>query len=467
MIMENHYDFIVLGGGSAGYAGARTAESLGAKVAIVDGSKQLGGLCILKGCMPSKTLLYVADILHHARHGGKFGLNIPEARADMAAVYKRKKEIIDQFASYRVEELQADKFDLYPSNGRFIGPGTLELDDGTILTAEHFLISTGSRISKPDLPGLNQINALTSDDVLDLEELPRSVIVLGGGFVACELAQYLRRMGTHVTMIQRSPRILKKAPVKASETLMHAFIDEGIKLYTDTEVEQIEKLDSGKTCVHFKHKGKSITAEADLLFNALGRHPATQNLGLDKAEVELTESGHIKTDAFQQTTNPKIYAGGDCAGPHEIVHIAVMQGEIAAKHAMEKTPEPINEDHLTTVVFTDPQVATTGLSEEILQERNIPYVSAHYPFDDHGKSILMEAKYGYVKVYAHKETGRILGAECVGRDGGELIHAMAVGVGLEATVLGLLKAHWYHPTLSEIWTYPLEDIEEMLRGDHS
>ena len=157
---------------------------------------------------------------------------------------------------------------------------------------------------------------------------------------------------------------------------------------------------------------------------------------------------------------PSIYAAGDCAGPHEIVHIAVKQGETAALHALGFAVPPVEYDNLLSVVFTDPQIAKVGLSTEELKNRDINFISASYPFDDHGKSILMEAKKGYVAVHAEKSSGIILGAECAGKDAGELIHSLSVAVSLQATVHQLLKVDWYHPTLSEIWTYPLEDIAE-------
>jgi pyruvate/2-oxoglutarate dehydrogenase complex dihydrolipoamide dehydrogenase (E3) component len=195
--------------------------------------------------------------------------------------------------------------------------------------------------------------------------------------------------------------------------------------------------------------------------NALGRRPNTDGLDLPAAGIETLPSGHIACDSHQRSSNPRVYACGDVAGPHEIVHTAILQGECAAKHATARPAEPLDYDHLTTVVFTDPQIATVGLNETQLKERGIDSLAADYPFDDHGKSILMEAKYGYVKVYAGHD-GTVLGAECVGKDAGELMHALAVAVTLKAKVSDLLKVHWYHPTLSEIWTYPLEDIQEAL-----
>jgi pyruvate/2-oxoglutarate dehydrogenase complex dihydrolipoamide dehydrogenase (E3) component len=216
--------------------------------------------------------------------------------------------------------------------------------------------------------------------------------------------------------------------------------------------------------VIFEHEGETITETAPHLLNALGRRPNSKTLGLEKAGVELKDSGHIACDEFQQTSNPKIWACGDVAGPYEIVHIAILQGELAGRKATGRDGTPVNYDTLLGVVFSDPQIGTVGLSEKALIERGIDFLSADYPFDDHGKSILMEAKRGYVKVFADKKSGVVLGAECVGKDAGELIHALAVGVTLKATVSDLLKVHWYHPTLSEIWSYPLEDIQEELEG---
>ena len=172
----------------------------------------------------------------------------------------------------------------------------------------------------------------------------------------------------------------------------------------------------------------------------------------------------METNPFQQTHISSIYAAGDCAGPHEIVHIAIKQGETAAKHAFGQPVPPMGYESLLTVVFTDPQVAKVGLSPEQIRNLGMEPVSASYPFDDHGKSILMEAKYGYVAVHADRSTGVILGAECVSKDAGELIHALSVAVALKASVSDLLNADWYHPTLSEIWTYPLEDIAEEIAG---
>ncbi len=456
------YDFLVLGGGSAGFNAARTAVSLGLRTAIVDGARDLGGLCILRGCMPSKTLLYMADVLHLAQKGKTFGLKIPSACADMKAIHARKKKIIADFASYRVDALNSGKFDLMRAQARFLDPHTVELSNGKKIRAKHILIGTGSKVSVPPVPGLAETPFWTSDDVLDLDFVPKSVIVLGGGIVACELAQFLHRVGARVTLLQRSPNILRDHSEDASCVVQKAFVDEGIELFAGTKLEKISGDAHGVT-VTFLHDGKRITRRAAYLFNALGREPNTSSLELAAAGVRTRPNGQIIINRWQQTSVPHIYAAGDCSGPAEIVHIAIQQGLLAANHAARVAKlKPVDYSLLLNVVFTDPQLATIGLLERDLDERGVKYLRASYPFNDHGKSILMDANYGYVKVLAEPKRGRLLGAEIVGKDAGELIHCLSGPLTMRATVFDLLRAPWYHPTLAEIITYPLEEIAEQI-----
>ncbi len=462
MAKPKHYDLICIGGGSAGFNAARVAAGLGKKTAIIDGAKELGGLCILRGCMPSKTLLYAAEILHHARHAERFGLRVRSATADMRAVHQRKKRIIGEFAAYRQQAMALGKFDLYRAFAEFEDPHTILLSTGQRLRADFFLIGTGSNISVPPVPGLQEAKFWTSDDVLELDFLPKSVIVLGGGIVACELAQFLARMGTKVTLIQRSATILRGHSADAARVVERAFRDEGIEVFTGTEIRSIRQNARG-TFVSFTHDGKTISRRADHLFNALGREPNTAGLALEAAGVRIRQNGQIITNRWQQSTAPHIYAAGDCSGPAEIVHVAIQQAELAARHAAGvKRLKPVDYGMLLSVVFTDPQLATVGVAESGLQAKGTHYLTASYPFDDHGKSILMEAKYGHVKVLAEPQRGRILGAEIVGKDAGELIHCFSVAMALRATAAQMLSAPWYHPTLAEIITYPLEDLVEQV-----
>jgi len=456
------YDFVVIGGGSAGFNAAGEAASLGLRTAVVDGARELGGLCILRGCMPSKTLLYAAEVLHLAQHGGTFGLRIPSARADMKALHARKKRIIGGFADYRVKALESGKFDLIRAQARFVDSRTVELSDGRRVRGRNFLISTGSRASVPPVPGLRGLKAWTSDDVLELDFTPKSVIVLGGGVVACELAQFLHRIGARVTLIQRSPNILRDHSDDASGVIQKAFVDEGIELFAGTTLQRVAQ-DRRGFAVDFLHDGRRLTRRAAHLFNALGREPNTSALGLPAAGVRTRPNGQVIADRWQQTSAPHIYAAGDCAGPVEIVHVAIQQGILAARRAAGvRGLKPVDYGLLLNVVFTDPQLATIGRLERDLKARGRPFLSASYPFDDHGKSILMEALRGYVKVIAEPRRGRILGAEIVGPDAGDLIHCFSAPLAMRATVGDMLRAPWYHPTLAEIVTYPLEEIASAL-----
>lgn len=461
--MKFDCDFLVLGGGSAGFNAARLAGSLGLKSIIVDGAPELGGLCILRGCMPSKTLLYMAEILHLAQKGKTFGLKIPSATADMKAIHARKKRIIADFASYREQALTQGKFELIRAHARFIDSHTVELTNGRTLRARNILISTGSSPSVPPVAGLAETPFWTSDEVLDLNFIPKSVIVLGGGIVACELSQFLSRIGTRVVLLQRSINILRDHSHAASTVVQQAMKDEGIDLFAGTHLQRVSHGNRGVS-VDFLCAGKVVTRRADHLFNALGRQPNTSSLNLEAAGVETRITGQIVINRWQQTTAPHIYAAGDCSGPVEIVHIAIQQGELAARHAARiKKIKPIDYGLLLNVVFTDPQLATIGVLERELDVKKTKYLVATYPFNDHGKSILMDANYGYVKIIAEPQRGRILGAEIVGKDAGELIHCFSGPLAMRATVFDLLRAPWYHPTLAEIITYPLEEIAEKIK----
>lgn len=465
-IRPKTFDLVVLGAGSAGFNAARVAADLGKSVAIVDGAPVLGGLCILKGCMPSKTLLHAAELLHHTKHSKKFGLRIASARMDMKALHAWKKSVIGDFASYRDKAVNNPKrFTLFRAHASFLDSHTIALDDGTHLRGKHFLIATGSRVSIPAaVPGLANTPHWTSDDVLDLDFIPKSVIVLGGGIVACELAQFLSRIGSKVTQIQRSKNILRDHSPGASEVVQQAFRDEGIDLHTDTKIESVAASAKGVT-VRFHSEGKPVLRSAAHLFNALGREPNIESLNLSAAGVKVAPDGRVSTNRWQQTSAPHIYAGGDVCGPHDIVHLAVAQGELAARHAFgvsKTTLRPVADQPLLTVVFTDPALATIGVLESELAAKKIPHLVASYPFDDHGKSILMGQTRGYVKIVAEPKRGRILGVEIVGPQAGELIHCFTGPITLRATVRDLLRAPWYHPTLAEILTYPLEEIADQL-----
>jgi pyruvate/2-oxoglutarate dehydrogenase complex dihydrolipoamide dehydrogenase (E3) component len=455
------YDVAILGAGSAGYAAARTAVNQGLKAALLEGAQEVGGLCILRGCMPTKAMLYAAEIRHLARKGTVWGLKPAAMPFDFQKVIERKNAVIEEFATYRRKQLAQGRFDFIPARAEFLDPHTLKLSDGRPLSAKHFVIATGSVVSAPPLPDLADVGYLTSDDALELSSPPRSLLVLGGGPIALEFAQFFRRFDTEVTVLQRSNQVLKDFDRDVADALGAALREEGITLHTGTKLLGARRSPSGKV-IAFEKAGHRFECEAEEILFALGRSPNTSQLSLEAAGVR-TEQGRILTRPTQQTTAPHIYAAGDCCGPFEIVHIAIQQGETAVRN-MRNPEAPIQLDYrlLINVVFTDPPVATVGLTEKEATAQGIPYRAASYPFNDHGKSIIMDAMHGHVKLLADPVSGEILGASCVGPSGGELIHEMVVAMHKRMTVREFAVMPHYHPTLAEIWTYPAEELAESI-----
>jgi pyruvate/2-oxoglutarate dehydrogenase complex dihydrolipoamide dehydrogenase (E3) component len=476
------YDVAVLGGGSAGYAAARTAAGAGLKTAVIEGGEEVGGLCILRGCMPTKALLYAAEVMHLARHAGPWGIRAENVSFDFAKVMARKDALVKDFADYRRQQLAGGKFKFIRANARFLDPHTVKLNllrnspakrdksapsssnknqsrltSAATLTAKNFILATGSSVAPPPLPSLHKVGGLISDDALTLTRLPESLIVLGGGPIACEFAQFFARFGVKVTLIQRSGHILREFDTDAGIEMEKVFRREGIQVFTGTRLVEARRKGKLKT-VSFEHDRQTVSVSAEEILFALGRVPNTASLDLAKAGV-ATDGGRIVANDLMQTSAPHIYAAGDCTGPHEIVHLAVQQGEIAAYNiAHASAPRRMDYRLLIAVVFTEPQVAFVGLTEKEAKARGISYQAASYPFNDHGKSLIMEAKDGFVKQLADPKSGEILGGACVGPTGGELIHEIATAMAKRMTVHELAAMPHYHPTLAEIWTYPAEEL---------
>jgi len=451
-----NYDVIVIGGGSAGYAAAHAAQTAGARVAIIDRGP-LGGLCILRGCMPSKIVLRSAEVMALMRRAEEFGLLPVKAGADPAAINDRKNRLIRQFAEYRAEQLRDPRFTLYEEGASFLSPREVRVGADT-LSAKSFIIATGSTVADFPVPGLRESGYITSDDALAMRETPRSMIVLGAGPVAVELAQFFCRVGVRVTLIQRSGHILSKGDEDLARPVEARLREEGMAVYTGTQLRRISSGSGGRTA-HFTHRGEEKTVTAEIVLQALGRRPCIDGLNLEAAGVAV-EKGRIPVDAEMRTNQPHIFAVGDVNGLHEVVHIAIQQGEIAAYNAAcpDQPPRSLDERLKTAIVFTDPQVASVGLTEKECRTNNIPYLAASYPFNDHGKSICLGETHGHVKYLCRPRTGEIIGAHIVGPQAAEMIHELIAVMYYRGTVNDLLHIPHYHPTLSEILTYPAEEL---------
>ena len=457
------FDLAVIGGGSGGYAAARTAAAAGLRTVVLEGGKEVGGLCILRGCMPTKALLYAAEVRHLAQYGALWGMKPGDVPFDWGAVMARKDSLIKEFADDRAAQLNDGRFKFIRAQARFVDPHTVALSTGGTLSASHFVLSTGSVVSPPPLPQLAAVGYITSDEALTLRRPPKSLLVLGGGGVAVELAQFFARFDVKVTLLQRSARLLKDLDEDAAAEIEKVFRREGIELFTGTMLTDAWREGANKG-VTFMHEGKQKRVAAEEILFALGRAPNTASLALAKAGV-TTDKGRILANDRMQTSAPHIYAAGDCTGPFEIVHIAVQQGEIAA-HNIAHPDRPRRMDYrlLLHVVFTDPHVAAVGLTEKEARARGVRYTAASYRFADHGKSLIMEARDGFVKLLADPGSGEILGGACVGPAGGELIHEIAAAMAKRMTVQELAAMPHYHPTLAEIWTYPAEELAAQSHG---
>jgi pyruvate/2-oxoglutarate dehydrogenase complex dihydrolipoamide dehydrogenase (E3) component len=467
------YDFAVIGGGSGGYAAARTAVSLGLSTIVIEGGEEVGGLCILRGCMPSKTLIESANRFLTLRHAKEFGLNAEKIGFDGGKIIARKRRIIGEFADYRRQQLEGGGFDFLRGQGTFLDPHTILVrsrDAGIgeeIISFRTGCIATGSVVNQPAIPGME--HCLISDEMLELTEIPSSAIVLGGGPVALEMAHYLNGLGAKVTIIQRNTQLLTGSDHDVAEAIAAAFRKRGIIVECGTRVRRVDKIFGGQrgVSVVFEQGGVGKNVTAEIVLNALGRHPRVDGMGLEKAGVAL-QGRQICTDLEQRTTTAHLFAAGDCCGPYEVVHIAITQGELAARNAAafinEGTPAALDYRLKLFACFSEPQMAACGMSEQEARESGYDVIAASYPFADHGKSIVMGETDGFVKLIADAKSGLILGAAVVGPEASELIHEIVVAMAFQATAGVFAKIPHYHPTLSEIWTYPAEEIADKVSG---
>ena len=459
------YDFVVLGGGSAGYAAARTAVSLGLRTAVVDGAEELGGLCILRGCMPSKAVIESANRARTMRRAAEFGLRCGEIEVRPQEIMERKRRLIADFASYRQGQLQRGDFDLIRGAATYESPQRIRVDlrgGGThVVEAATSLVATGSVVSIPPVPGLREASLWTSDEVLEADRLPESIAVLGGGAIALEMAHYLAALGVRVTLIQRSSRLLSHMDPEAGLVVRRSFEGRGIDVFCGTNLLRVEG--GSKKRIDFTAGGEERHLEVEQILVALGRRPAVDTLGLEAAGVAM-RAGLVGTGFNQETSAPGIYAAGDVCGPLEVVHLAIEQGELAAWNAARHLgkvsgPERLMDYRLKLFgVFCEPQVAMVGPEEGELQESGRRIGSAEYPFDDHGKSMVQGETEGFVKLWSDLDTGEILAGLVVGPEAVELIHEVVVAMRYRGTVEELLRIPHYHPSLSEIWTYPAEEL---------
>ncbi len=464
------YDLVIIGAGSAGNAAARTAHALGLRVALIEGGREVGGLCILRGCMPSKTVLESAKRYLVIQHAREFGLRADETGVVPAEILARKRRLVGQFADWRREELENAPFTFIRGHARFTGEHRLEvqpMDSGKApyeIEGRTFLVATGSQVSNVPVPGLDELGFLTSDDVLELAEYPQSVTVLGAGAIGLEATHHLSALGTKVTVIQRCGQVMREADEDLANTVEAVLARRGVDFHCGSHLLRADRAPDGRKRVWFEQHGEEHAVVADEVVAALGRRPFTSPLELPNAGVELSKIGGVKVGHDQRSNRRHIFAAGDVCGPYEIVHLAVLQAELAARNAarhLDRLAGPVEEmDYRLKlfVLFTEPELAHVGLSEREAAALGREVRVARHAFSDHGKSIVKGATEGFVKLITDKGTGEIVGAAVVGPEAAELIHEVVVAMHFHATAADLAAVPHYHPTLSEVWTYPAEEL---------
>jgi len=459
-MQRKKHDLVVVGAGSGGFAAARTARDLDADVALVDHGP-LGGLCILRGCMPSKTLIASSDAAHDVREAGELGVHAGSITLDFEHIMRRKHRLIKGFADYRIEGIE--QFPLYEGRARFLSHCELQVGSDVVLEADRFIIATGSVVAPASaVHGLKETGYIDSDGALELQQLPKSLIVLGGGYIGCELGQFFSRMGVKTSIVLRSRHLLSGEDHDVGESLTRYFIQEGIDVHTQTQICGVSKRGEKKV-VHVMREGVDGELEAEELLYCLGRVPNVAGLGCENAGIECHPITGIPTDETMRTTNPNIYAIGDVAAKHMLVHVAIYEGEIAARNAIAGVDERVVYDLVKThTIFSDPQIAVVGETERALQTKGVAYVKGTYDFSEHGKAMCINKTKGFVKMLAAADGGKILGAAIVGPHASDLVHEVIVAMYYGGTVKQFIAIPHLHPTLAEIWTYPAEECVQKL-----
>ncbi|MFU8820216.1 MAG: FAD-dependent oxidoreductase [Gammaproteobacteria bacterium] len=447
------YNLVVIGAGSAGLVTSYIGAAVKAKVALIE-KHRLGGDCLNTGCVPSKSLIRSARLLAEAREAERFGLQSAELEFDFGTVMERVHEVIRRIEPHdsvaRYTELGVDVIE---GEARIVSPWEVEVD-GRVLAARSIVIATGARPLVPPIPGLDRIDYLTSDTLWDLRELPRRLVVLGGGPIGAELAQCFARFGSEVTVVEMAPRLLPREDEDAAAEVEARFRAEGLRLATAHRAVRVET-EAGEQRLVCEHEGAEVALPFDRLLIALGRQANVTGFGLEELGVALSERKTIAVDGLLRTNFPNIYACGDVAGPYQFTHVAAHQAWYAAVNGLLAPFWSFTVDYrvIPWATFTEPEVARVGLSEDEARARGLAYEVTKYGIDDLDRAIADGADHGFVKVLTPPGKDKILGATIVGAEAGNLVGefvlAMKHGLGLNK-ILGTI--HIY-PTMLEANKY--------------
>jgi dihydrolipoamide dehydrogenase len=443
------YNLVVIGAGSGGLVTAYIAAAVKAKVALIEKEK-MGGDCLNTGCVPSKALIRSAKMLSYARRAGQFGLKPEPVSFDFADVMGRVQNVIKQIEPHdSVERYTALGVDCFQGEASVTSPWSVSVN-GQTLTSRNIVIASGAKPLVPPIPGIDQIDILTSDNLWQLEALPERLLVLGGGPIGSEMTQAFARLGSKVTQVEMQSRIMAREDPEVSDYIRTRFEREGIQVLTDHAAKQVV-VDNGEKILICEHQGQSVSIPFDQILVAVGRSAHVNGFGLEELGVALSNRGTVAVDPFLRTNFPNIYAVGDVAGPYQFTHTASHMAWYAAVNALFGEIKSFRVDYsvIPWATFTDPEVARVGLSEDEAKAQNIPYEVTRYGIDDLDRAITDSEDHGWVKVLTKPGSDKLLGVTIVGTHAGDLLSeyvlAMKHGLGLNK-ILGTI--HIY-PTLAE------------------
>ncbi len=447
--MTQTYDVIVIGAGPGGYVCAIRAAQLGLKVACVEKRATLGGTCLNVGCIPSKALLQSSEDFDHAAHGlSDHGVIVENVRLDLTRMQARKAEVVGANVKGVEFLFRKNKVTWLKGTGRIVAAGQVDVD-GTIHTAKHIVIATGSE-STP-LPGVivDEKRIVTSTGALELDAVPKHLVVIGAGVIGLELGSVWRRLGAEVTVIEFLPRLVPSLDTEVATAFQRILAKQGLKFRLGSKVTAATPTATGVSLTVEPAKGgPAETLEADIVLLAIGRRPYTEGLGLEAAGVALDERRRIKTDTHFATNVPGIYAIGDAIAGPMLAHKAEDEG-VALAERLAGQAGHVNYDVIPSVVYTWPEVAAVGQTEEELKAAGIAYKVGKFPFLANGRARAMGSTDGFVKVLSDKTTDKLLGAHILGPDAGTLIAELALAMEFGASAEDIARTCHAHPTLNE------------------
>jgi dihydrolipoyl dehydrogenase len=452
-LANEQFDVTIIGSGPGGYVAAIRAAQLGLKVAIVEKDKRLGGTCTLRGCIPTKQLLMSAHVYEQMQHAADFGVEATGIQLAFANVQKRKEKVVMKNSKGIEYLMKKNKITSFNGTGKLSLPGKIEVTQGEgkkeTVNTKSIIIATGS-VVRP-IPGFETDGqrVVNSDHILELKEVPKSLIVMGAGAVGVEFASVYSRFGAETTIVELLPRLVPLEDEEVSKELEKSFRKRGLKSQVDTKLEKLERGDKGVVVTGKTSKGEAVKLEAEMLLVAVGRMPYTEGLGLEGTKIKV-EKGFIQVDEFQQTGENGVYAIGDVVPTPLLAHLASKEGTVAAEHiAGHKDVRPINLRLVPNCTYCDPEVASVGLTEAKAREMGYEVKLGKFPFSASGKARILGEEEGFVKIVSEAKYDEILGVHIIGPHATELIAEACVAMQLESTAEELGRTMHAHPTVSE------------------